>query len=100
MRVRSKRLGRAGFLVGVVALVLWIPAASNASLSDLLALLRSTPSDSRAVFHDGNVVTCSGRGFPARPRWARRKTTTRVTPMWRAWWPPTVGRSNPVRVKK
>ena len=61
---RSKRLRRAGLLVGVLALVLWVPAASNASLSDLLLLLRSTPSDSRAAFHEGNVVTCLGAGFP------------------------------------
>ena len=46
------------------SLVLWIPAAATASLSDLLGLLRSTPSDGRAVFHDGNVVTCAGAGFP------------------------------------
>ena len=64
MRSRSNRAGRAGLLVGVVVLVLWIPAAATASLSDLLGLLRSTPSDGRAVFHDGNVVTCAGAGFP------------------------------------
>ena len=28
--------------------------------------LRSTPSDPRATFHEGNVVTCAGAGFPGR----------------------------------
>ena len=64
MRTRSKRVGRAGLLVSVAVLVLCIPAASHASLSDLLGLLRSTPSDGRAVFQGGNVVTCAGAGFP------------------------------------
>jgi hypothetical protein len=63
---------RAGLLCGVAGLVLFgVAATAGASrpvpqqVGILPILLRSSPSDPRAVFHDGNVDLCSGVGFPA-----------------------------------
>jgi len=68
-RARRRGVRTAGFLAVMVGV--GFAAASIASASapvprqvGLRDLLRSTASDPRATFHDGNVVLCSGVGFP------------------------------------
>src|SRR4051812_8597212 len=48
-----------GLLVGIIG-----AAPGNAQVIAIEDLLRSSPSDARATFHDGNAVLCGQVGFP------------------------------------
>ena len=87
-------------LVGVVAPALWIPATANASLLGLLQLLRSTPSDARAVFHEGNVVLCAGAGFAGTIQMGSPQNHNASDANVSGVVAPTAGPSIPVRAKK
>ena len=54
-----------GMLAVVGGLVMFAAASTaGAQVGILPVLIRSTPSDPRATFHEGNVTTCTAAGFP------------------------------------